>query len=132
MTERGRIDAIVSGVAIASVALGATRVVLRALYRSGCSNSPSVPGFDVHAEGLLGRVVLDPLFGAAVLAVVTTLVVLRTTRFGLHVRVWRALTASAAGIAVLHAASSPWRSEERSRRSAEPRLRTTSISSSRG
>ena len=41
---RGRVDAIVSGLALNLVAAGATRFVLRALYDSS-SNSPPVEGF---------------------------------------------------------------------------------------
>jgi simple sugar transport system permease protein len=103
VTERGRINAIVSGVAINVIALGATRVVLRALYQSS-SNSPSVPGFTAFGGGgMLGRVVLDPLFLTTLVIVALTVVVLRVTRFGLHVRACGEgpLTAAAAGIAVV-------------------------------
>jgi ABC-type uncharacterized transport system permease subunit len=103
VTEKGRIDAIVSGVAINVIALGGTRVVLRALYQSS-SNSPSVPGFDAHVPGgIIGRVLLDPIFLAAVASVALTALVLRRTRFGLHVRACGEgpLTATAAGIAVV-------------------------------
>lgn len=103
VTERGRIDAIVSGVAINVIALGATRVVLRALYQSS-SNSPSVAGFATSTSGgMLARVLLDPLFIATLFVVTLTAIVLRVTRFGLHVRACGEgpLTAAAAGIAVV-------------------------------
>lgn len=103
VTERGRVDAIVSGVAINIIALGATRVVLRAAYQSS-SNSPSVMGFAaVGSSDMLVRVVLDPMFGGALAAVAVTVAVLRWTRFGLHVRACGEgpLTAAAAGIAVV-------------------------------
>ncbi len=65
VTERGRIDAIVTGVAINVIALGATRVVLRALYQSS-SNSPTIAGFDaLGATSMIARVVVDPMFVAA-------------------------------------------------------------------
>jgi len=102
VTELGRIDAIVSGIAINVVALGGTRVVLRALYQSS-SNSPSIAGFGTHGDGMVARVVLDPIFGAAIVAVATTAIVLRASRFGLRVRACGEgpLAARAAGIAVV-------------------------------
>jgi len=102
VTELGRIDAIVSGVAINVVALGGTRVLLRALYQSS-SNSPSVDAFAAHGGGMLARVVFDPMFAAAVVAVVATIALMRATRFGLRVRACgeNPLAARAAGVAVL-------------------------------
>jgi simple sugar transport system permease protein len=102
ITEWGRIDAIVSGVAINIVALGGTRVVMRALYQSS-SNSPSMTGFEAYGGGIVGRVVFDPLFAAALGAVVATAVALRVTRFGLRVRACGEgpRAARAAGIAVV-------------------------------
>jgi len=106
VTERGKIDAIVSGVAINVVALGGTRVVMRALYQSS-SNSPSVPGFGEglapHGAGILVRVLLDPMTLAAAMCVALTIVVLRSTRFGLRVRACGEgpLAARAAGLAVV-------------------------------
>ncbi len=102
VTELGRIDAIVSGVAINVVALGGTRVVLRALYQSS-SNSPSIVGFGEHGRGMVARVALDPMFAATVVAVIATMVVLRATRFGLRVRACGEgpLAARAAGVAVV-------------------------------
>ncbi len=85
VTERGRIDAIVSGVAINVIALGGTRVVMRALYQSS-SNSKSITGFTAHGEGMVARVLYDPMSAAAVIAVVGTIVVLGSLRFGLRVR----------------------------------------------
>jgi simple sugar transport system permease protein len=88
LVERGRVHAIVSGVAINLVAAGATRVVLRVLYDSS-SNSPSIDGFHSTASsgfGLVWRALVDPLvlltFGAAV----GTVVLLDRTRFGLRLR----------------------------------------------
>jgi general nucleoside transport system permease protein len=102
VTERGRIDAIVSGVAINVVALGGTRVVMRALYQSS-SNSPSIVGFTSHGEGIMRRVLLDPMSLAAVVCVVATIAVLRATRFGLRVRACGEgpLAARAAGLSVV-------------------------------
>jgi len=96
VTERGRIDAIVSGVAINVVALGATRVVLRALYQSS-SNSPSIEGFGRHS------VLVDPMTLVALAAVAGTVGTLRATRFGLRVRACgeNPLAARAAGLAVV-------------------------------
>ncbi len=90
VTERGRIDAIVSGVAINIAAAGATRVLLRALYQSS-SNSPSIEGFRgvVHGSGgasMLARVALDPMSVATVVAVAGTVALLRSTKLGLRVR----------------------------------------------
>jgi len=102
VTELGRIDAIVSGVAINIVALGGTRVIMRALYQSS-SNSPSIDGFGSHGSGMLARVALDPMSGATILAVVLTMAMLRGTRFGLRVRACGEgpLAARAAGVAVV-------------------------------
>ncbi len=102
VTERGKIDAIVSGVAINVIALGGTRVVMRALYQSS-SNSPSIEGFTPHGSGILTRVVLDPMSLAALACVVLTIVVLRSTRFGLRVRACGEgpLAARSAGLAVV-------------------------------
>jgi len=102
VTERGKIDAIVSGVAINVIALGGTRVVMRALYHSS-SNSPSIPGFTPHGSGIMARVLLDPMTLATVACVVATILVLRTTRFGLRVRACGEgpLAARAAGLAVV-------------------------------
>lgn len=85
----GRVDAIVSGVAINMVALGGTRATLRALYASS-SNSPTIEAFGRAraADGgeALVAAVADPLVVLAVLAVVLTVLVLGRTRFGLRLR----------------------------------------------
>ena len=80
----GRIDAIVSGLALNLVAAGGTRVVLRALYSSS-SNSPSVPGVRIDG-GLFMRTVFDPflLLTLALCAAVAWMLV--RTRFGLRLR----------------------------------------------
>jgi len=102
VTERGKIDAIVSGIAINVIALGGTRAVMSALYHSS-SNSPSIDGFTPHGSSLLTRVLVDPMSIAAVACVVLTIVVLRSTRFGLRVRACGEgpLAARAAGLAVV-------------------------------
>jgi simple sugar transport system permease protein len=102
VTELGRIDAIVTGVAINIIALGGTRVVMRALYQSS-SNSPSIDGFAGRGSSMVARVALDPMSFATIAAVVMTMLVLRGTRFGLRVRACGEgpLAARAAGIAVV-------------------------------
>jgi simple sugar transport system permease protein len=102
VTERGKIDAIVSGIAINVIALGGTRVVMSALYQSS-SNSPSVDGFTKHGSNILVRVLLDPMSLLALAGVAFTIVVLRATRFGLRVRACGEgpLAARAAGLAVI-------------------------------
>lgn len=102
VTERGKIDAIVSGVAINVIALGGTRVVMRALYQSS-SNSPTIDAFAPHGSGLMTRVLLDPMSIAALACVVLTIIVLRSTRFGLRVRACGEgpLAAHAAGLSVV-------------------------------
>jgi simple sugar transport system permease protein len=88
---RGRVDAIVSGIALNLAAVGATRFVLRALYDSS-SNSPPVGGFralaGVGAGGaaLLVRTCLDPLALATAALVLATAWAMTRTRFGMHVR----------------------------------------------
>jgi simple sugar transport system permease protein len=88
---RGRVDAIVSGIAINLAALGGTRVVLRALYDSS-SNSPPVDGFrSTWLEGaggpaLLARTLVDPLTLATAGLLAFTLWTLYRTRFGLRLR----------------------------------------------
>jgi general nucleoside transport system permease protein len=86
----GRVDAIVSGLALNLGAVGGTRFVLRALYASS-SNSPSVAGFAGFVAGpsegaLLLRTLLDPTTLAAALLVAWTVWALRHTRLGLRVR----------------------------------------------
>ncbi len=91
LVVHGRIDAIVSGIAINLAAAGGTRVVLRALYDSS-ANSPAVDGFRfrVFAGGSGGELLLRTLFDPAtlllVLAMLVTVLVFGTTRFGLRLR----------------------------------------------
>lgn len=88
---RGRVDAIVSGLAINLAAAGGTRFVLRALYDSA-SNSPRVEGFQFATLGgaagvaLLVRTLADPLTIATALVVPWTAWTMMRTRFGLRVR----------------------------------------------
>lgn len=86
LVVRGRIDAIVSGIALNLVAAGGTRFMLRALYGSS-SNSPSIQGFRVaDGSGPLVRALLDPFLVATVVVVALTAWTLRRTRFGLRLR----------------------------------------------
>jgi ABC-type uncharacterized transport system permease subunit len=87
---RGRVDAIVSGLAINMVAAGGTRFVLRALYASS-SNSPSVAAFPALVQGatggaLLVRTVADPMTLSSGVLVLVSAWALARTRFGLRVR----------------------------------------------
>ena len=88
---RGRVDAIVSGLAINLAAVGATRFVLRALYASS-SNSPPVEGFRFAGMGgasgaaLLARTLVDPFALATAVLVAASAWALMQTRFGLRVR----------------------------------------------
>ena len=65
LVVRGRVDAIVSGLALNLIAFGATRALLRAFYHSS-SNSPNVRGFSLVAgsgaapSDALLRALLDP------------------------------------------------------------------------
>ncbi len=87
----GRVDAIVSGIALNLVAAGGTRFVLRALYDSS-SNSPRVEGFRIPAlEGdgdalLLVRTLCDPTCLLTIGLALLTAWLLARTRFGLRVR----------------------------------------------
>ncbi|MDF2697359.1 MAG: transporter, permease protein [Labilithrix sp.] len=86
LVVRGRIDAIVSGLAINLAAAGGTRFILRALYGSS-SNSPSVRGVRFgEGWGLVARTLLDPflLLTLAVAALFAWALV--RTRFGLRLR----------------------------------------------
>jgi simple sugar transport system permease protein len=86
LVVRGRIDAIVSGLAINLAAAGGTRVVLRALYQSS-SNSPSVPGVRFAAEtGLFVRTILDPFLLLTLAMCAAVAWSLAKTRFGLRLR----------------------------------------------
>jgi simple sugar transport system permease protein len=86
LVVRGRIDAIVSGIALNLVAAGGTRFLLRALYGSS-SNSPSIQGlrFDESA-GLVARTLLDPFLLATLAITLGTAWMLQRTRFGLRLR----------------------------------------------
>lgn len=79
LVVRGRVDAIVSGLAINLAAAGGTRFVLRALYGSS-SNSPSVTGIRVDLT------ILDPFLIATLALVAACAWMLRRTRFGLRLR----------------------------------------------
>ena len=86
LVVRGRIDAIVSGIAINLVAAGGTRFVLRALYGSS-SNSPSIPGFAwTERLGLAGRTILDPFLLLTIALVFVIAWTFQRTRFGLRLR----------------------------------------------
>ena len=86
LVVRGRIDAIVSGLAINLVAAGGTRVVLRALYGSS-SNSPSVRGVRFgESVGLFGRTLLDPFLLMTLAAAGLVAWSFARTRWGLRLR----------------------------------------------
>jgi simple sugar transport system permease protein len=86
LVVRGRIDAIVSGIALNLVAAGGTRFLLRSLYGSS-SNSPKIHGFRfADGWGLLARTLLDPFLLATVTVIATVAWMLRRTRFGLRLR----------------------------------------------
>jgi simple sugar transport system permease protein len=86
LVVRGRIDAIVSGIALNLIAAGGTRFMLRALYGSS-SNSPSIPGIRIgEGSGLLVRTIFDPFLLATVAVIAITAWMLRRTRFGLRLR----------------------------------------------
>jgi simple sugar transport system permease protein len=85
LVVRGRVDAIVSGIALNLAAAGGTRFLLRALYESS-SNSPAISGFRVGGESLVLRTFADPFFLATIAAVASGAWTLRRTRFGLHLR----------------------------------------------
>lgn len=88
LVVRGRIDAIVSGIALNLVAAGGTRFMLRALYGSS-SNSPVIQGFRFGSNtglGLVIRTVLDPFLLAMLVFIALTAFMLQRTRFGLRLR----------------------------------------------
>lgn len=86
LVVRGRVDAIISGLAINLVAAGGTRFVLRALYGSS-SNSPSVPGLRaLESLGLFGRTLLDPFLVLTVAVALTLAWSLSRTKLGLWIR----------------------------------------------
>jgi simple sugar transport system permease protein len=104
----GRVDAIVSGLALNLAAVGGTRFALRALYASS-SNSPSIAGFPSLVQGpsgaaLLARTLLDPSTWLAAGLVAWTVWALANTRFGLRVRASgeNPSAASSAGVDVHH------------------------------
>lgn len=76
LVVRGRIDAIVSGIAINLVAAGGTRFGLRALFGSS-SNSPSIEAWNLA---------VDPFHVLTVLMVAAAVWTLPRTRFGLELR----------------------------------------------
>jgi len=83
---RGRVDAIVSGLALNLVAAGGTRFLLRALYGSS-SNSPAVRGLRFGEDwNIIVRTLVDPFFLVTVLAVAVVAWGLARTRFGLRLR----------------------------------------------
>ena len=79
LVVRGRIDAIVSGLAINLAAAGGTRFLLRALYGSS-SNSPSIAGIRIDLT------ILDPFLIATLALVAACAWMLQRTRFGLRLR----------------------------------------------
>ena len=89
----GRVDAIVSGIALNLIAAGGTRFVLRALYDSS-SNSPAVEGFRASsfagggggAVSILARTLIDPATLLTIALVVATAWCMRRTPLGLRVR----------------------------------------------
>ena len=86
LVVRGRIDAIVSGIALNLAAAGGTRFFLRGLYGSS-SNSPGIHGFRfAEGWGLLGRTLLDPFLLLTLAIVAAVAWMLRRTRFGLRLR----------------------------------------------
>ncbi len=101
----GRVDAIVSGIALNLVAAGGTRFILRALYQSS-SNSPPVEGFRIAAfqgasvVNLIERTVLDPCTLLIVALAPLTAWVFLHTRFGLRVRASGEAPNAAASIGV--------------------------------
>lgn len=84
LVVRRKIDAIVSGIALNLIALGATRFLLRAFYGSS-SNSPSVSGSQEAANALVAALI-DPLFVVTLIAIAASHFALVRTRFGLRVR----------------------------------------------
>jgi ABC-type uncharacterized transport system permease subunit len=87
----GKVDAIVSGIALNLIAAGGTRFVLRALYDSS-SNSPSIEGFRASSfDGrggwaILARTLVDPATLLTIALVVATAWCMQRTALGLRVR----------------------------------------------
>ncbi len=102
LVVKGRISAIVSGIALNLAAVGGTRVVLRALYDSS-SNSPAIDAFRFGGEGASGgsmlvRTLVDPTLIGTVLSTLLVMAMMSRTRFGLRVRAcgespWAAVSA---------------------------------------
>ncbi len=88
---KGRVDAIVSGLALNLAAAGGTRALLRAFYHSS-ANSPSVSGFRIGGlEGasgarLLLRTLADPVTLLALSAAVLSTWLLARSAMGLWIR----------------------------------------------
>jgi general nucleoside transport system permease protein len=106
LVERGRVDAVISGIAQNLLAYAGTRMGLRGLFGSA-SNSPAIEGFRFGPSGasgaaLLARVLCDPLTILAVAATVATPFVFARTRFGLRLRAAgeNPEAAAAAGVSV--------------------------------
>ncbi|MBX3219995.1 MAG: ABC transporter permease [Labilithrix sp.] len=86
LVVRGRVDAIVSGLALNLALGGGTRFVLRALYGSS-SNSPSVRGVRFgEGLGLFARTALDPFVLSTLAVAALCAWGLARTRFGLRLR----------------------------------------------
>ena len=90
LVERGRVHAVISGIALNLLAYAGTRLSLRGLFDSA-SNSPSIAGFRFGPTGsggaaLLARFLADPVTLVAIAAAALTPVVLARTRFGLRLR----------------------------------------------
>ncbi len=91
LVVHGRVDGIVSGIAMNLLAASGTRLLLRTLYGSS-SNSPTAPGFHFLAvdartgSGLLLHTLVDPPTPLVALAVIGVAWLLRATPFGLRIR----------------------------------------------
>ena len=90
LVERGKVHAVISGIALNLLAYAGTRLLLRGLFDSA-SNSPSIEGFRLGPTGsggaaLLARFLADPVTLLAIVAAALTPVVFARTRFGLRVR----------------------------------------------
>ena len=106
LVERGRVDAVISGIALNLLAYAGTRLCLRGLFDSA-SNSPSIEAFRFGPTGgsgaaMLARFFLDPVTLLAIVATALTPFVLARTRFGLRARACgeNAVAAASVGIDV--------------------------------
>jgi ABC-type uncharacterized transport system permease subunit len=110
LVVKGRVDAMVSGIALTMAAYGAGRVALRLLYGSA-SNSPRVPGGGgLESGSALTRVVTEPallVFAAGALALT---LILGRTRLGLRLRASGDDEAAAAAAGVDVGATRLWAS----------------------